>query len=168
MLNVHLKSSSTILEKVKTIAREEAKEIGSFHYAVAVNRWSMKLLGLWPLDSKFSNLKCSASFMLVLILSLPAMIHLLTMTEWEAIIRQANLTLVHLPFLMRFVFVKINTENLRIILHKMIIDWTNYRYLSKQDRQSMMYYAKKGRLLNVICIIGVTLSCIGETTGRFE
>lgn len=152
--------------KVKIDMKKEMKI--NFDYAVGVNRWSMRLLGLWPLDTQYSTFTCSINFTLITIFILPLMAHLLTLTDWESIINQALRTITYFPLLMKFILMKVNAKKLRIILNMMIIDWTNYRYLTKQKQEIMIYYAKKGRQINLISIVWIMSSIMGEHLNTFE
>lgn len=140
----------------------EDEEKGSFDYAVALNRWSMRLLGLWPLDTRLSHLRCGMSLGMSLVITLPAIARLFVLTDLVGIMYQANLTLPLLPTFVRFVVMKVEAKNLRTVLHSMSRDWASYRYLPARDRRSMFHYVKKGRRINAVCIAWMTLTIGGE------
>ncbi|EFN86705.1 hypothetical protein EAI_12261 [Harpegnathos saltator] len=147
-----------VVDRLKsgTTADEEA---GNFDYAVAINRWSMRLLGMWPLDtSRLSHLRCGLSFGTMLVINCPAIVYLFMITNWVAIMNQANLTFPLFFAYVKFVLMKTKAKNLRLILRSMSRDWANYRYLSARDRRAMFHYAKKGRQINVFCFVWMMLA----------
>ncbi|EZA50409.1 ObirOr5-ZA1 [Ooceraea biroi] len=143
---------------------EEKTKIYNFDYAVAMNRWSMRMIGLWPVDTGFSNFLCNISFTIMLICLLPPAAQLFaTAKDLNSITNQIIRTVPFIPLMMRFILIKMQTKNLRVILNSMIIDWTNYRHLPEQCRQIMNYYARRGRLFTLTSIVFTTLSIIGYT-----
>jgi len=138
-------------------------KIDNFDYAFAINRWTLRLVGLWPLDTGFSNLLYSINFITIIISTFPPVIQLFaTATNWTSIIEQIIRTTVFILLLAKFTFIKVQFKKLRIILDSMIIDWTNYCSLPEQYQRIMDYYAKRGRLFTIVNITFITLSVIGE------
>jgi hypothetical protein len=138
-------------------------KVDNFNLALAINRWNLKLLGLWPLDTDFSNLLFSINFIIIIIFTFPSAIQLFaTATNWNSIITQIIRTILFILLMMRIIFIKVQSKNLRIILDSMITDWKNYCSLPEQYQRIMDYYAKRSRLFTVINITFTMLSVIGE------
>ncbi|XP_014471758.1 PREDICTED: uncharacterized protein LOC106742914 [Dinoponera quadriceps] len=158
MARAKLSATEKFVDGVESGASAGGEEAGSFNYAVAVNRWSMRLLGLWPLDARLSYLKCSVILGLMIVVMLPVVTCLFMITDWVAIMNQVNMTLPSLPMFVRFLVMKIKAQNLRVVLSSMSHDWANYRHLSVRNRRTMFHYAKRGRRINVVCIVWMILT----------
>ncbi|KAH0956030.1 OrUA2PC, partial [Eciton burchellii] len=149
------------MKKLQFSAKEKMK-VDNFNLALAINRWNLKLLGLWPLDTDFSNLLFSINFIIIIIFTFPSAIQLFaTATNWNSIITQIIRTILFILLMMRIIFIKVQSKNLRIILDSMITDWKNYCSLPEQYQRIMDYYAKRSRLFTVINITFTMLSVIG-------
>ncbi|KAG7213182.1 hypothetical protein KM043_002496 [Ampulex compressa] len=135
-----------------------------FDYAVAFNRWSMKLLGLWPLGERFSNLKWSLVFAVAFFFLFPSMARMMTIAGWRSIIEQAVLTVPLCLLLMKFAYIKARATNFKTILEAMIEDWSKFAYLPDGSRKAMVEHARRGRIVNIMCIVCMLLSIAGYMT----
>lgn len=144
------------------VARDE-KVSDSFDYAVAISCWSMKLLGLWPLDTRLSNLRCGVCLVMMVLAVLPAITCLFMITDMVIMMNRLSMTLPVLQTSIRFVIMKVKAKNLRDVLCNMSCDWTRYRHLPVQDRRSILHYAKRGRRINLVCLGWLVLALAGET-----
>lgn len=141
----------------------------NFNYTFTINRWSLRLLGLWPLDTGFSSIvHCNINFTILFICLLSPVVQLPEAENLTDIINRSKKLVPFLPLLMRFILIKLQTKDLRIILDSMIIDWANYRYLPKQYRRIMDCYARRGRLFTIISLVFIMLSVIGEISNVSE
>jgi len=57
---------------------------------------------------------------------------------------------------------KVMAKNFRLVLHAMTTDWMDYRFMTKQSKRIMVYYATKGRQFNKFSTIFLALSVIGK------
>lgn len=155
-------ASEKSVDEIKTGATGDDEVAGSFDYAVAVNRWSMRLLGLWPLDTRISHLRCSVNLGVVIAVVFPAVAYIFMITDRVAIMNQVNMTFPTSTTLLRFIVMKMEAKNLRAVLRSMSRDWANYRYLSPRNRRIMFHYAKRSRRINMVYIAWLVITIGGE------
>jgi len=149
------------------IGDTKPKETDSFDRSVAITRYGMRLLGLWPQDTRLlCHLQCGIIFALIVLVSFPAIVRLYltvySMTDWDTVMHQILDIILLFPLLSRFIFMKVMAKNFRLVLHAMITDWVDYRSMTKRAKRIMVYYATKGRQFNKFSTIFLALSVTGE------
>jgi len=143
------------------------KETDGFDRTVAITRYGMRLLGIWPQDTQlFCHLQCGMIFTLIVFVFFPALMQmciiLCDVTDWNAVMHQSLDIILSIIILSRFIFMKVMAKNFRLVLHAMITDWADYRYLTKRSQRIMVYYARKGRGFSILSTALMTLAGIGE------
>lgn len=151
----------------KLLSDDKKEEIGSFDRAITITRYGMRLLGFWPQDTRLlCDLQCGVIFMLISFFMLPAAVQTYTVvymvTDWNSVMNQVIHIVPIIPLLARFAFMKIMARNFRFVLHTMTVDWSNYRYLARKSRRTMVYYAKRGRRFSILSTVLVMLSVMGK------
>jgi len=142
-------------------------ETNSFDRSVAITRYGMRLLGLWPRDTQLlCHLQCGTIFALIIFVAFPTAVQTYiivhNVTDWNAAMHQIFEIILFFPLLSRFIFMKVMAKNFRHILHAMSTDWRDYRNLTKRGQRIMIYYARKGRGFSILSTTLMTLAVIGE------
>lgn len=150
-------------------ARTEETDI--FARTIAIIRYGMRLLGFWPQDTHLlCDLLCGMIFALISFITVPGVVRAYTMvyteTDWNSVMHQSFDTVGMILFLSRFIFMKVMAKNFRLVLHMMITDWADYRYLLNRGRRIMVYYARRGMRFTILCTAFSTLSTMGENQRR--
>jgi len=149
------------------IDNTKIKETDNFDRTVAITRYGMRLLGFWPQDTQLlCHLQCGTIFALLVFVKIPAVMEMCIITynatDWNAVMHQSLDMIMSTIILLRFIFMKVMAKNFRLVLHAMITDWADYRYLTKRSQRIMLYYARKGRGFSILSTALMTLAGIGE------
>lgn len=148
----------------KILSKEIKKNINSFfeddvEFAIQINRWLLKPLGIWPFSSSSSYLDkllgiilmAICSFLLAFIIIPGSLFTFIKIKDPAVRLKLIGALSFCVMAIMKYIFLINGQLNVLKCLEHMCMDWKNVD--CNQDRNTMILYAKYGRYGSLICVV---------------
>ncbi|XP_051165957.1 odorant receptor 4-like [Leptopilina boulardi] len=124
----------------------------NFDYAVHLNRWSMQLCGMWPIEDRFSKLRFFITLIIMLCITVPVMIKCFLLKNFFQEVEIIFICINLISTIIKVLFMGISKPKLVPLIQDMIGDWKYTQLLSKEAKSVMIINSKRARFFNALCI----------------